>query len=356
MLPAKNWFNILKRSVSEFGKDDIGTLAAALAFAAFFSIFPLILFLVSLASFFLSPDDAQRIVVTNIPQVQARGDTGFFVKTVHDVIAARGASTGIAAVVGLVSLAFSATGVFGTLQKAINRAWHCETAGSLVKDKVIAFLMVMGVGLVILVSTVVSSLLNGIQKGTTGIIGDLPWLWQIVNLVVSLGLMAGVLTLLYHSLPRCKVNWGDVWPPALLVAIGLEILKQGFAFYLGNFANYQAVYGALGGIIALQTYILLASLVLLFGAEVCSEYANERQSLEVARATASNEAAARKREAARASRREARERASGERRPPAIPMSDAAARQTASVFAAAAGAAALIGALGKLLLGRGAHR
>ena len=161
MLPMNHLVNVFKRSVKEYGQDDAADLAAALAFAAFFSIFPLVLFLVSLASFILDPNSAREFVLSKLPNIQQQGqDANFLAKTVTDIIASRGAGTGIAAIIGLISLLMSASGVFATLQKAINRAWDCEKEGGLIKDKVVAFLMVLGVAVVMVISTIISSALN----------------------------------------------------------------------------------------------------------------------------------------------------------------------------------------------------
>ncbi|HUS14778.1 MAG TPA: YihY/virulence factor BrkB family protein [Chloroflexia bacterium] len=358
-----NLINVFKRAIKEYGQDQAGNMAAALAFAAFFSIFPLILFLVSLASFIFNAADAQAFVLSKLPNINPNAtgtDANFLSKTVTDIIAARGTGTGIAAFIGLVSLLMSASGVFGTLQLAINRAWDCEKAGSLIKDKVVAFLMVLGMAVVLGISTAISSILAGIEEGTNGIIGQMPWLWQILNILVFIGLMTGVLSVLNRVLPRCKVNWGDVWPGALLTAILWMILNQAFAFYLGNFANYQAVYGALGGIIALQTWIFLIAQILLFGAEFCSEYAGERMLMEAERAKAANKDALQQRRAAEAARAEEqritaarRERALAERRARVLPNGGAAPAEHATVLGAAAGIAAAIGLLAKAIGGRG---
>jgi len=101
------------------------------------------------------------------------------------------------------------------------------------------------------------------------------WLWQIVDVLVTTGVIAGIIAVLFRTLPQGGVTWREVWPGALLTAVGWELLRQGFAFYLGHFATYQAIYGTVGGIIALQTWIYLSAQVLLFAAEVSSEYGRE---------------------------------------------------------------------------------
>ncbi|MDQ2805807.1 MAG: YihY/virulence factor BrkB family protein [Chloroflexota bacterium] len=359
MLPLKNIFNVFKRAGKEFGQDDIGNMAAALAFATFASIFPLILFIISLLTFFLDQKSAADFVLTRMPN-PGGSDASVLTKTITDVIAAKGPGTGIAAIIGLVSLLVSASGVFGTLQAAVNRAFDCTKAGSLVKDKVIAFLLVLGVAVVMLISTAISTVLNGIQQGTAGIIGQFPLLWQIIGLLVSLALMTGILTVLFHTLPRCSVDWQDVWPAAALTAIGWEIFRQIFAFYLGNFANYQAVYGALGSIIAIQTWILFSSMILLFGAEFASEYAGERTDMAGEKSRAAAEEAARKRRAAAAQKVEDQRVQAGnlarrvdERRTRVTGLGGVPPQEHGMVFAVAAGVAGLLGLLGKLLGGRG---
>ncbi len=359
MLPMKNLFNVFKRAGMEFGKDDIGNMAAALAFATFFSIFPLILFIISLLTFFLNSKDAAQFVLTRLPNIGG-SDAEVLRKTITDIVDSKGAGTGFAAVVGLVSLLFSASGVFGTLQTAVNRAFDCTKAGSLVKDKVIAFLLVLGVAVVMLISTAISTVLNGIQQGTAGIIGQFPLLWQIIGLIVSLALMTGILTVLFHTLPRCSVDWQDMWPAALLTAVAWEIFRQAFAFYLGHFANYQAVYGTLGSIIAIQTWILLSSMILLYGAEFASEYASERQDLAGAKSRTAAEEAARRRRAAAAQKVEEQRvqaghlaRRADERRTQVTGLAGVPPQEHGMVFAVAAGVAGLLGVLGKLISGRG---
>jgi membrane protein len=271
------WLRLIRRALREYGEDDGANLAAALAFAAFFSLFPLVLLLVSLASFVVQPEEAERWVLDNVRMLQFAPDqTNVLVQTVTGIIKARGAGTGVAAAIGVLGLLLGASGVFGTLQTAINRAWDCDEGGNLLKAKLVDFVMVLALVVVLLLSTGLSAVLDAIQVSTRGWLGDAAWLWQIVNVLVTTAVITGIIAVLFRTLPRRGVTWREVWPGALLTAIGWELLRQLFAFYLGHFANYQAIYGTLGGIIALQTWIYLSAQVLLFAAELSSEYGRER--------------------------------------------------------------------------------
>jgi membrane protein len=101
------------------------------------------------------------------------------------------------------------------------------------------------------------------------------WLIQILSILISIALDAGILLIIFRTLPRCRVSIGDVWVGAILTAVGWEILKQGFAFYVANFAG-SSIYGSIGSIFTLLTWIYLTGFLLLIGAEFTSEYARER--------------------------------------------------------------------------------
>jgi len=140
VLPWGRGLRLIRRAVREYLQDDGANLAAALAFSAFFSLFPLILLLVSLASFFVQPEQAQRWVLDNVRILQFAPDqTSVLVQTVTGIIKARGVGTGLAAVIGVLGLLLGASGVFGTLQTAINRAWDREPGGNVLKAKLVDF-------------------------------------------------------------------------------------------------------------------------------------------------------------------------------------------------------------------------
>src|SRR5207302_2376573 len=96
--------------------------------------------------------------------------------------------------------------------------------------------------------------------------------WQIVTIGASLGLVFLVFLILYRFVPRREVSLRDVWLGALLAAAGWELVKELFALYLGSsLANYSAVYGTMGTVIALLTWIYISAVIILVGAEFTSE-------------------------------------------------------------------------------------
>ncbi len=289
ILPMRALVNVFKRTASEVGKDQVGDLAAALTYYAVFSIFPLLLLLVTLATFIFNADDAKQTVFSKLSGV-APGDTA---KVLSDAVGAALAKKGggeltLSTLIGIGSLLLSSSGVFTTLDKAVNRAWGCEYQPSLIKDKLISFAMVIGVAVVLVLSTIVSAIVNFVLNGSevvvSAVVGGknpfVAWGIQLITILVSILINAAILLVIFRVLPRCRVSIGDVWFGALLTAVGWEILKQGFAFYLGNFAG-SSVYGSIGSIFTLLTWIYLTGFLLLIGAEFTSEYARERGMLQI---------------------------------------------------------------------------
>ena len=192
--------NVFKRMVTEIGEDQIGDLAAALTYYAVFSIFPLLLLLVTLATFILDADQAKQTIFSKLSGV-APGDTA---KVLSDAVGAAlekkgGGELTFATLVSIGSLLLSSSGVFTTLEKAINRAWGCEYKASLIKDKLISFAMVIGVAVVLVLSTIISAVvnfvLNGSEVAVSAVVGDknpvVAWIIQIITILVSILLNAG---------------------------------------------------------------------------------------------------------------------------------------------------------------------
>ncbi|HEX9987804.1 MAG TPA: YihY/virulence factor BrkB family protein [Chloroflexia bacterium] len=278
-MSGKEFVAIGKATISEFGKDDVAYMSAALTYYSFFSLFPLLILAITVAGSFMDPREATVFILTNTARVMPGLDDSIQ-KMLREIFESR-ANAGILALVGLGTLAFSASGAFDALDKAINRAWNSEKVPSFLIGKLTSFAMMAVAALMLILSFVVTASLATTRALTEMAIGKLygeQIFWQIVNFGASVGLVFLVFLLMYRFLPRCEAKFRDVWVGALLAAIAWSLVKEGFAYYLGSsFANFQAVYGALGTVIALMTWIYISSVIILAGAEFASETARFRR-------------------------------------------------------------------------------
>jgi membrane protein len=266
---------IIKSTLKEYSKDDVALMAAGLTYYAFFSLFPMLLLLVTLASFVVEKADAEKYIFDNVARVAPGTDLP---KLIGDIITKTYESrkdAGILLLVGIGTLAFSASNAFETLDKAINRAWNTEKVPTFIAGKLTSFAMILGVFVLLALSLVISTVISRTQAITKSVVGEIPGsqvFWGIVDFAASLALVFAVFIMLYRFLPRTDVRFRDVWLGALLASIAWVIVKQLFAAYLGSsFANYNAVYGTMGTVIALLTWIYISSVIILFGAEFASE-------------------------------------------------------------------------------------
>ncbi len=244
------------------GKHDIGQMAAAVAYYAFLSIFPLLLVLVAVLGFVLPSINVQdqllKFVGDNIP-----GATSILQKNIDNIIHLRGA----VGVVSIVILLWGASVMFGAISLAINRAWGIRRYHrNFFIRKAAELGMTFGIGLLFLLSLGASALF-AILRG----VFNLPAADLIIvnagSRIVAFLLMVAVFLLLYKLIPNTRTSWRDIWPGALLGAALFEIARTLFIYYIENFANYQLLYGSIASIIILLVWIYYSAFVLILGAE-----------------------------------------------------------------------------------------
>lgn len=269
---GKEFVTVAKATVRESLKDDVGYLAAALTYYAFFSLFPLILLAVSLTGVFFRPNDVYNFIFT---QVGLAPGLAKFMSGIFDDTLANRNSVGWSALFGIVVLIVTATGAFDALDKAVNRAWNSERVPTLLVSKLTSLAMMLVMGGLLLVSLIMSVALTTVRTFTTARFGEVPGsqtVWALVNFAASTAIVFLVFIVVYRFIPRCDLTIRDVYLAAFLAALVWAVAKEGFALYLGSsFARYSTLYGTVGTIIALLTWIYVSSLIILAGAEFASE-------------------------------------------------------------------------------------
>jgi membrane protein len=269
---------LLRRSVQEFFDDNCTQMAAAISYYVLFSLFPLLIFLVGILGLALQNSELQRdlidAVLDTIPlsEEEGRDDVSEAVRGVA------GVSSGALGVFGLIGMAWSGSNMFGVIRRSINTAYDIQQQRPFVQQKLLDLTMVMGLGLFFLASVSATAFLRAVRQFSSDIavLGDAAeragFIWDAASYLIPLGLSFLAFAVLYSVVPATKVRLRDVWPGVFIAAVLFEATKVGFAFYLENFSNYGIVYGSLGAVAAFLFWVYLNAMILLFGAEVASEY------------------------------------------------------------------------------------
>jgi len=269
-------WELLKLTFSEWTDDNAFELSAALAFYTIFSIAPVLLIAVGVASFFLTPDTATDQIVGEMDtMIGAQG-----ANAVRQVIeSSRGFGKGFWAVsVGIVTLITGATAVFGELQSALNQIWDVKAKPdrgvimSLIIDRVRSFSIAICVGFVLLVSLVISALISGLQTYMNNWLPGIPWLWQTANVLSSFFVIAVLFAMIYKFLPDVVISWKDVWIGAAVTALLFTGGKYAIGLYLGRTATASA-FGAAGSLVVLLFWVYYSALISFLGAEFTQVYA-----------------------------------------------------------------------------------
>jgi membrane protein len=275
-LAAKFVVRLLVRTVKEMSADDATHMAAGVAYYALFSIFPLLLFLIAALSLVLEPQDI-RFRLTEFSAGYFPGSDRLIETNLDAVLKVRGAL----GVFGVLGLLWSGSAIFGAVSRAVNRAWDVHSDRPFFISKPRQLGMAAGVSLLFLLSLSIVAVVRAtdrfIAADVQGLAFLLHWLTPVVLQGSSFLLTAGMFLLVYKFMPNTKTYWRYIWPGALVAAVLFELAKNLFVLYLSRFASFEDVYGTLTPVIVLSLWTYVSGLILIFGAELSSEYGRLRR-------------------------------------------------------------------------------
>jgi membrane protein len=276
----KGWPTLLVRTGLAFDQDDGAVVSRSIAYYALFSLFPLLLVLMSVATSVLAVEEAQQAVIDLIqrmlPTIADLAQTNL-----EQVYAARGTINVIAGI----GLLWSATGVFTAMYRAVNKAWGNPKSHLFIKEKLFGLAVVLLAGLVLLGTTFLSTAASVLQRWDGAILGWQPFsnpevivLWDKLTTFVPPIISVIAFIILYRIIPLNAVSWRDVWLGGLLAGLIWELARRLYTWYLANFATYSLVYGSVGAIIGFLLWAYLSAMILLIGAEFTAQYTAWRKS------------------------------------------------------------------------------
>jgi YihY family inner membrane protein len=247
--------------------------AGSFAFNAFFSLFPLIILFVTIASLFVDRESAGPAIVTYVegyvPLDGEMRDRIF--GAIAGVIQARQQ----AGIVALLILVWGALQCFLILVRVTNRAWGNEEYNWWRLP--LRGITLLGVTAGAVLVGMAAPALASVGKSVLFPANDLgSWVYAMGGFVVPLLVLFLSLTLFYRLAPRRKTRFDEVWVAAVSTTVLLQLTESLFVVYLKHFAALNAVYGVFGGIMALLLWIYLSGCGFIFGACLCAAQAEVR--------------------------------------------------------------------------------
>jgi membrane protein len=270
------FLRMMKQAIQEFLADNCTHLAAAISYYVLLSLFPLALAAISILSYVSRSPDVQAKVTQAITDVlPVSGD--FVSTTIRDVAPGWGAASAI----GVLGLVWAGTGLFNATRKSLNTAWGIKQPRTFLRERLIEFLMMLGLGAFLLLYVGMTATFNFLQSTNVfgGRFAEGGIFWEFMVVLVSIAIAFIGFLLLYEFIPNTRVPWRHVWVGALIAAVLFEIVKNVFVWFVGKFATYNLVYGSIGTIIALMTWSYISAMIMLFCAKVISIYPRMKSSL-----------------------------------------------------------------------------
>ena len=275
---------LIKQSFKGFSEDDCPTMAAALSYYTVFSLPPLLVLLLTILGAVLDPQDIQGTLETQMRD--AMGASGAEqVRTILANADRPGAGGLVPTILSVVALLLGATGVFGQLQAALNKAWNVapdpEKGGikNMLLKRVFGIGMVLGLAFILLVSLVVSAMLSafGEQLGRFLPSGLSAPVLEAINFVGSLAVISLLFGAIFKVLPDAEIGWRDVAVGAVVTGLLFVAGKFALGLYLGR-SNPGEAFGAAGALALMLVWIYYSSMIVMLGAEFTQAWAERRGS------------------------------------------------------------------------------
>ncbi len=272
------YWKIFKKTAKEYSIFDAMDYSSSIAFYLIFSLPAILIIAISIAGYFYEEQAARETLIQQF-ETMFGGQSANAIDRVLTNIGDEKNSF-IARIIGFITLLFSATTVFVSLQDGINKVWGVQSKPekgwyNFFKNRLISLAMVVSIGFLILVTLIIDATLSFFDEQIVAIFSQSGfYMAAIINFCLSLVVTTSVFACLFKVIPEAQVKWKNVWMGALVTTVLFSIGKYLIAFYLST-SSFGDVYGAAGSLVILLTWIFYSSLMVLFGAQFSAVYTKQ---------------------------------------------------------------------------------
>lgn len=273
--------SLLSRAYADWSSDGVAQLGAALAYFTLFSVAPILIVVTGVAGVFIGRAAAEGQISPWLERLLSPEGAQAAELMLKQVATPAGGI--ITTLGGLLTLVLGTSALVNQVRHSLNVVWRVrdspsESSGiiaslrAMVSDRLYAFLIVVGAGVLVLASVVVNTTVTATATYFEGRLPLPAAVLQIVNFLVSFGLMTTVFTLVYKTVPDAHVAWGDAWIGAVVTAFLFNVGSMTLSIFLGT-AGGSSVYGTAASVLALLMWVYYSAQVFFFGAEVTRIFA-----------------------------------------------------------------------------------
>lgn len=269
---SRGW-EFIKELIKRFNEDEVAGLAAELAYFFLLSLFPFLIFSITLIGF-LPISDID--ILNSVREYAPEGTIEMIERNLHSII---GSHNGTLLSFGIIATIWSASNGINAIVRAFNRAYDVKESRHFLIARGMSILLTLGMVIVIVVALLLP--VFGRQIGmfifsAFGFSSEFINVWNAIRWLFSAGILFIVFSCLYYFAPNKKLKLKEVLSGALFSTFGWMFVSLGFSYYVSTFGNYSATYGSLGGIIVLMIWFYLSGMIIILGGEINAILNNKR--------------------------------------------------------------------------------
>lgn len=273
----KQSFTILKNTFQGFLSEDSLKYSASLAYYTVFSIGPILVLMISLASLFYGEEAVKGRLfgeLNGLLGASAASQIQSIIKNLE-----LSGKSNLALIISGVTLLIGATTVFGDIQNSINRIWHVRAKPKknwlkLIKDRLLSSSLVIGLGFLLVVTLVINGVILAFTDNLQLYFPDITvFLFDAINFLLTFGVIFVLFSVIFKVLPDVQISWKTVRAGAVFTTLLFVIGRFLIGFYL-KMSDTESTYGAAGSIVLILLWVYYTAAILYLGAVFTREYAD----------------------------------------------------------------------------------
>ncbi|MEI2665354.1 YihY/virulence factor BrkB family protein [Rossellomorea sp. LJF3] len=259
------WKGFSKSLFANISANDVTGLAAQIAYYFLLSLFPLLIFIVTLLPYL--PFEQGDIL--GLVRDFAPGETMSMIEeTLQDVMSNR--NSGLLSV-SIIATIWSASNGMNAIVKSLNRAYDVEETRSFIATRLMSILLTFAMILVFVIALLLP--VFGKQIGLFlfsqfGFSDQFLTIWNGIRWAITPIILFIIFVGLYYFAPSKRIKCLSAFPGAIFATLGWVLASLAFSYYVGSFGNYSATYGSIGGIIVLMIWFYLTGIIIMIGGEI----------------------------------------------------------------------------------------
>ena len=267
-ISASGWWDVAKRTWTESGEDNLGLIASGIAFNVFLAVVPLLTAVVLGYGLVASPAQVAQHIAT-LAQVMPQDAAELIGNQLENMVDTAGTSTGLGLLATLSIALYGALRGASGIITALNIVYGVDESRGFLRQTGVALAITLSLVVLFFMASAAITMVNLLASLLPDLGGALREALQIAFWLAAAAVVSLVIAVIYAYAPnREEVEWRWLTPGSLVATIVWIAATFGFSFYVSNFGNYNATYGALGAVIVFLTWLYLSAYILLLGAEL----------------------------------------------------------------------------------------